>query len=228
MIQTEAIKTLLKKKEDIQHLGLLLLSRDPVYGKIPKDKRSELISLADAEGIRQAHVLGERYPDMDIAEIVKSFGMQIEYTDDRNVFMGMLVHCEYYSNSKRIRIYNKSLKKFQNLIKDYELGDSSQLKEIYIAHEFYHFWEEEQSKSQFSSSYKVTTFKVGPIKNTSTVIALSELAAQCFAKEFIGLSYYPMLLDELNMKLNGPPRPVVQRAMRYLKNLITRTPYEEE
>jgi len=227
MSKHDSIAALLERADDFQYFGRLLLSRDPVYNLVPKDRIPELIALANDEGIRKAKEIRARYPDADAAGIAEMFDVKIEYSDDKNTMFGVVIHCEYHNKLRRIRIYRRSLKKLRTLIEEYALGDGAVLKQVFIAHEFYHFLEDLNANA-FLDAYKVTTLRLGPIKNDSTIAALSEIAAQAFAKELTGVGYYPCLLDEINMRRSGPPVPVARQASNLFGHLIFRIPYKDE
>jgi hypothetical protein len=66
---------------------------------------------------------------------------------------------------------------------------------LLLSHELFHFVEEKYKQEIFTQTEKVRLWSLGFLHNDSIVIALSEIAAMGFAKELMGLSYSPYLMD---------------------------------
>jgi Mg/Co/Ni transporter MgtE len=67
--------------------------------------------------------------------------------------------------------------------------------DVLISHEIFHYLEEENKSEIFTRTKKILLWKIGPLKNESTINALSEIAAMAFCRELCELELSPFALD---------------------------------
>ena len=111
---------------------------------------------------------------------------------------GLLVFAQF-SSPKTITLFMRNLELFNDYIKKIQVSDSLlslNPEELLIAHELFHFFEENDPKLK-QTDVRFQSFKLGPIKLTSKLIAVSEIAAMNFAKEITNSVVNPCVLDIL-------------------------------
>ena len=76
------------------------------------------------------------------------------------------------------------------------LGDVD-IKEVLLAHELFHFFEERDAKTIFTENEKKDLPVLGIFRNSSRILCLGEMAAMRYAKGIMGLGYSPYVFDVL-------------------------------
>ena len=76
------------------------------------------------------------------------------------------------------------------------LLEPERLMDVLLAHELFHGAEEQNADRIYTRTEKVELWRK-PFSNRSTIACLSEMAAMAFAKELLGLSASPYMLDVL-------------------------------
>lgn len=172
-------------------------SREPLNGKFNDAQRLELTRKALACGSEIAVGCARQHGTSDPALLAEALGLKVDYPatpqdTDRVLFAE-------YREPNLIHVYMDCLDRAEKLF--YEpgvaeaLGDCGQLKNLLIAHELYHHLEKQRERDVWTKAYRVTLWKLGPIRNRSTISVLSEIAAMGFSKELTGIQYSPYVLD---------------------------------
>jgi len=74
------------------------------------------------------------------------------------------------------------------------------------AHELFHVLEARDA-AIFTRCFKITLWRLGPLQYRSPVLAASEIAATACAKTLCRLSFNPILLEPLILRLSGAESP---------------------
>lgn len=175
--------------------GLYGFRREPLKGKFNHEEKINLILKANECGRDQAKYIREKYGDISVYDIAKKMGLEIDYPDKPNGG-GHIIFAQFVEPNK-ITVFQDSVNKANELIKEKGLQHffkKAKVEEILLAHEIFHFIEENNDEL-FTKREKIRLWKIGPIKNDSGIVCLSELAGMAFAKELLNLDYSPYILD---------------------------------
>jgi len=174
---------------DKNELGMWELRNDAVFDRIPQDRYIELIDFAWNIGREAAEECRDRYQTNIPAELAKKLGLSLLELQSGSSFSEYRVFSEYYSNLKRIVIYNKTImEEYNKLVSDgfTELKDFIAMRELFITHEIFHHLECHVI-GLTSRKKKITTFQIGPFKISSGVRAMCEIGAHSFTKTLLGI-----------------------------------------
>ena len=171
-------------------------SREPLNGKFSDDDRLELTKKALDCGMEAAKDFGHRYGDGSPEEIAKQLGITVSYPsmpqDKTRVMFAE------FCPPKELNVFMDGLNKAKALLGEFgvanALGENPPLDQILIAHELFHYVEE-QNKDIWTKTHKIKLWGIGPIQNYSKISVLSEIAAMGFCKELMKLPYMPYMLD---------------------------------
>lgn len=156
------------------------LPRDVVYGRIPSEKRNSVCDDAWETGVRTAEELFAQYPGMGIYSLFQVHGLEIVREDVDKVSAGFRFFSEYDPKKNQVFIYVRSV----GLFADKNGLTEQRAEELILAHEFYHFLEENKI-GKTSERYILPILSLGPIKIGSTgVRSLCEIGAYGFAKTY--------------------------------------------
>ncbi|HEY8891911.1 MAG TPA: hypothetical protein VIM70_16855 [Clostridium sp.] len=191
----ELIRELLAVDDNIW--GLYTFRRDPICNKLTDSEKIEMIKKANECGRQEAIGLIYKYGIMTCHQYAKQLGLTISEIDEKNADDYILF--AKFNSPNNIFININNVKKVNELVSAENMNiliDEVDIEEVLIAHEMFHFIEG-QNKEMYTSNAKIMLWKLGPIKYTSRLIALGEIAAMAFAKELLNLSYNPNLFDVL-------------------------------
>jgi hypothetical protein len=172
-------------------------SREPLNGKFTDEQRQDWMRKSLDCGREYAQKVRKEYGTSDPVKLAASLSMSVSYPEvpdktDRVLF------AEYRIPNK-ICIYMDSVNKANKLLLEPQvleiLTEELDVCRLLLAHELFHFVEETYRQEIFTQTEKVRLWSLGFFHNDSIVIALSEIAAMGFAKELMGLSYSPYLMD---------------------------------
>lgn len=174
-----------------------IFRRDPMYHRLDNSQKANFIDYGVKCGLDYAVEIQERYQGKRLSEIIEILGIDVLQKTTYGID-GLLVFAQF-SAPKTITLFMKNLELFDDYIKKEQVNDlpgSLNLVELLIAHELFHYFEENDPKLKISD-VRFQSFKLGPIKLTSKLIAVSEIAAMNFAKEITNSVVNPCVLDIL-------------------------------
>ena len=104
-----------------------------------------------------------------------------------------------FREPKTIHIFMDGVRKGEELFAQHGvsafMGEGFALAKLLLGHEIFHFVEEKYRKEIWTRTYRIRLWNVGPVKNTSTVMVLGEIAAMAFAKALTEITFSPYVLD---------------------------------
>lgn len=174
--------------------GLYAFRRDPIRGKFTKEEKTTLVNQAIACGREKALQIKKDKTWQSVYELATQLGLKVEYPD-RPVGGGHIIFAQFV-NPNVITIYKDSIDKAEKC----DALQGIQVEQIVLAHEIFHYIEE-QDENIFTRTEKIRLWKIGPFKNDSNIVCLSEIAGMAFAKELLDLEYSPFILDVLLVSL---------------------------
>lgn len=147
---------------------------------------------------------GIKYQNQDLEEILKENGVRILYQrgieTSKTVYSMIQSQIYFTEKEKTVEIFMKVIEEKQKLIKKIikKLGFNitvEDLKQLHLAHEFYHFLEFTQKQPASRRLPPVKKQLWGVIPVCSHVQRTSEIAAHQFAKEVCSFPFHPKFLD---------------------------------
>lgn len=189
----ESVKQLICQN-DIQW-GNYAFSRDPLNGKVKEDQRITMIQNANACGIEQGKKFRKEYGNLSIKEIANQLKLKIKYeeTDGSDNY---IVFAKY-NYPDQITIYQGNIRKVNEFIAENGLNGllgEVNITDMLLAHEIFHYIEEQEPEI-YTKVEKIQLWKIGPIRNHSTLLAIGEIAAMAFAREVMDMDYSPYVYD---------------------------------
>ncbi len=169
-----------------QALGQLQLREDSQYRRIPVERRAVLVEAALEDG----RSLAGRTRDLwgsDPMRIAAGCKVPVIHSEDDAGFGSTIVHAEYRTCPPSITLYLPAIR---------HLG-IDRTAPIFLAHELYHHFDCTRGHAPLSRQHPVEIFRLGPLKWTSGLSSLSEIAAGSFAQKLLALSFHPRVLDLL-------------------------------
>lgn len=172
-------------------------STEPLEGKFTDETRAAYGEKSRACGKDYAQRMIKQYGTNDPVQLARALKMNVSYPEypektDRVTFAE-------FREPRDICIYMDAVKRAKRSLQEDGALDvlttNLDVSRLLLAHELFHFVEESHKKDIYTRTEKIQLWKVGPVRNTSVVIAFSEIAAMAFAKELIGLPYSPYLMD---------------------------------
>lgn len=176
--------------------GLYAFRREPLEGKFTNDKKIELIKKANKCGQEYANKIKQKYGEISIYDLAIKLGLEVE-SPDKPVGGGHIIFAQFVEPNK-VTIFKDSIDKAESLVLKENLMpifSNAKVYDILLAHEIFHFIEENNKDEIFTHTEKIRLWKFGPIKNDSNIVCLSEIAGMAFAKELLNIPYSPYILD---------------------------------
>jgi hypothetical protein len=175
-------------------LAMCELSNDLLFNKIKSEKYLYYIDGSLSAGASAAQL----YKEQNIKDLYKSNGIEIEYSDEKNIFSGVEFRAQVTmdKNKKSVKLYRKSIDELARMSTlDNEAISLSRAIDIHLCHEFYHYLEFCDGKSTAEKLDTIVTMKIGPFERKAHINRCSEIAAHSFAKEMLQLEYMPNVYD---------------------------------
>ncbi|MGL9746964.1 hypothetical protein [Enterococcus sp. DIV0170] len=167
-----------------------LLSQDHLYKKIPETQRWDLLNKAIACGRETA----SEFTSTDLWAFCQQESIEIEYFEEEIKAENFRFVLAEFQLPNRIRINQSLLREAETFLAEQEFLKDRRVEEILLAHELYHYLENQQESY---TTQKQLTYQTGPFKRQARVHSLSEIAATSFAKELLDLNFSPILLNAL-------------------------------
>jgi hypothetical protein len=191
----EMVTTLMKLPDEVW--DSYAFGREPLNGRLTKESRTNFADLAHQTGVMQAVETRKAYPHITVEGIIRKLGIDLEIRKSQDDGNYIMFAC--YTEPNHILVYKKPIQATVKLLHQkgcQDLLSEKQIEEILLAHELFH-WYEYNRKDLATNQKVLSLWKIGPLENKSRLVSLGEIAAMAFAKELLGLSYSPYILDVL-------------------------------
>jgi hypothetical protein len=186
-----------------EHFAAFLLNNDPLAGKLTAAQRRELITGAIDSGASVARELSERFAAKLPTEVACLLGGKIVAGNLRG---SRLVLSNYDPHAATITLNRAVIEKLEQCqLSQRLLPATFSPAEVAVAHELFHHVES-SDQGIFSRHFKVTLWRLGPLRYRSTVAAAGEIAATVCAKTLCRLCFNPVLLEALTLYMEDPSR----------------------
>ena len=185
--------------------GLFEAGEPLVYGyRIPEAPKVELAVMAETMASFDDYQWGRyafsreplRYGEKRPRLLAQKMGLRI-HTLDRPTGGGQVLFAQFVRPDE-ITVFTDCVRRAGALREESgcPLLEPERLMDVLLAHELFHGAEEQNADRIYTRTEKVELWRK-PFSNRSTIACLSEMAAMAFAKELLGLSASPYMLDVL-------------------------------
>jgi hypothetical protein len=176
--------------------GEYLFSREIAGSRINESLKKKLIQEAILCGKEYAQNIKIRYGNISVDLLADKLQVHVNFHHeelDNNFYI-----FSQFAPPDHIGIFTAYIKSSESVlkkIKDQGLLQNFNVQDILLAHELFHFLEEQDKISIFTRTERMTLWSLGPFKGTSPILCLGEIAAMAFTKEICSLSNAPNILD---------------------------------
>ena len=174
------------------------LKEDNVFSKIPKKDIKEYIIEPMNLGQKTAKEIKKKYSDISLIDICKEKGIKVTIVDKNPKMKQVKIRAEYIHHEKTLNIYKSSIDEMCQQFKLVNMGfsiDQDKIIDMHIAHELFHFLENEELGLTNFKLQKVKLFSLFKRERESTILKTREIAAHMFCKELTSLQVHPKWLD---------------------------------
>ena len=179
-------------------LGLLALSSDVQFRRIPDAQRTELVEHALQDGRCLAQRARQQW-GADPSVIAGRCNLPIIESSVEAGFGSTVIYAEYAVSPPCITLYTPAIRRLDALIAKQSRIDwcLEQTTPVFVAHELYHHFDCMRGKDALIRRHRINIVKLGRWTWTVGLSTLPEIAAGAFAQQLLGLAFHPKLLDVL-------------------------------
>jgi hypothetical protein len=174
----------------------LMLRDDPFFGRLPPRADQEAIDFALAAGQTAADRVVPQYGRAPEA-MAASLRVPVTHSDQVTQAGKTILFSEYSDRPPSITIYTRSVNEANRLIRDNGLSESlgiADLAPMHLAHELYHHLEARKLTGG-TAGFRIQTFGLGPLRLSTGLPSLCEIAADRFALVVLGLKVPPKVMQ---------------------------------
>lgn len=172
----------------------------PYTQKLPEELVNSLITEGIGLGNSLAQEIKARYPGLVPSQIASKCGLKVLYDDSEKNNPHYVKFAEYHVKKNEIHLNGNVIRFLDKLL---QTDDTA---EIIIAHELFHYFEmAEFGLISKKYSYKRKIF--GFLEINQSLLPMSEIVANAFAKALAGISFEPKILEKIyfdNIKDEAP------------------------
>ncbi|MCX7918236.1 MAG: metallopeptidase family protein [bacterium] len=161
-------------------------SRHKVFTQLSAEKQNQFIQQALECGRKIACTMQQNYPNVPLEKLANQLGVIVHYNYETSRLGTLRIYAKYSGNPPTITIYRKAIQQLAEK-NNHEIA-VTQLEQIALAHELYHHL----------NLYKVHGIPYGlqsKEQREKLPRLFDELAAQSFTQHYLGLAFFPCMLD---------------------------------
>ena len=176
--------------------GRYAFSREPLEGRFDERQKARYTEEANRCGGEWAGRVRKAYGESTPRLLAEKMGLRVR-TTGRPAGGGQVLFAQFVRPDE-ITVFTDCIRRAAVLRQESgcPLLEPGRLMEVLLAHELFHAVEEQNAEHIYTRTEKVELWKK-PFSNRSTIACLSEMAAMAFARELLGLSVSPYMLDVL-------------------------------
>jgi len=182
--------------------GAYEFTREMLRDKVDQKEKEEIIEASIACGKEWAVKMIDTYdlehlPGSERATILaEKLGLTVTGRAGRPTKYRMVF--AQFIMDETIEIIDEPIAKYTKLAENSErLPDPKLVRDILIAHEIFHYLEEQHGEEMYPNQKTVYLWRLFKYEHRSTVSCASEIAAMAFAKELCAADFVPQVLDVL-------------------------------
>jgi len=187
---------------DEQVWGAYEFTREMLRDKVSAEEKEEIINNSIACGREWAekmlveYGLSELSGDERASRLAGELGLTISGRAGRPTKYRMVF--AQFIMDQAIEIIDEPITKYTELVeKSEKLPASVLVRELLIAHEIFHYLEEQYGEEMYPNQKTIHLWRLFKYEHRSTVPCASEIAAMAFAKELCAADFVPQILDVL-------------------------------
>jgi hypothetical protein len=179
-------------------LGLLALSSDVQFHRIPEAQRGQWVERALQDGRCLAQRACQQWGN-DPFVVAARCNIPITESHTKAGFGSTVIYAEYATRPPSITLYAPAIRRLDALIVKHHRfhWGIERTTPVFLAHELYHHFDCIRGKEALIRRHRVNIVKLGLWNWTAGLSTLPEIAAGAFAQQLLGLAFHPKLLDEL-------------------------------
>lgn len=215
-IDLHSLVTAAVRKGSERTLWTAMLREDIVYRRIPEYLRETAVTRAAEHGRRAAADTSSRFVGRDPVAISGGLGVRVDYSEEPYVFGKIVLTSTYNHKMRTITVYRGAVRAMNEfLVKNglVEILGIDDVGPLYVAHELFHHLEE-GTLGRAADLLRITTLRLGPFKVRSGIRQMSEIGADAYAQQLLGVRFAPRLLDYLTIYIHNE-----QNARRLIADL---------
>ncbi|MFS1030247.1 hypothetical protein ACFC89_16600 [Enterococcus casseliflavus] len=173
-----------------EFLAYLELKQDMFYHKIPLEDIWNYLEKSLSIGNDYALKLNSN----DIFNLYAESDIKIKEEKHDGVFYKVQMRAQFESdrkNNNSVYLYEKSIEQLAKVNK----LNLNEMKQIILAHEYFHYLEESESKHVYNQFVKIESAKILGFSQKVHIRRTSEIAANSFTKKLLNLDYLPSYYD---------------------------------
>lgn len=178
--------------------GYYAFSRDILNHKINDQQKDIMIANAIKCGEEYADKIIEKIGSSDPNVIANELGLTVDLIS--RSMIGQRILFAQFTTPNQIEIIQEPIEKAKTLfsqINCIDFLDKISIINIILAHEIFHYIEEQYKNEIYTRTEKILLWNFLGIKNHSTIRAIGEIAGMSFAKKINQLNFSPFILDFL-------------------------------
>jgi hypothetical protein len=175
--------------------GRYAFKKEMLKNKIPPERQDEMAVKAVLCGEEWAQRMIAQTGASDVETMRETLGLELIENNLDMTSMPQQLFAQFVPD-KRVEIMSQPVSIYAGM---HEPGfpEPEQVRSLLIAHEMFHYVENQHSKEIYSRTEKILLWKLFEFKWESTVRTIGEIAAMSFAKTLTGADYSPFILDIL-------------------------------
>jgi hypothetical protein len=170
---------------------------DPYRNKLSPARRKELSIQARSAANHLAQSKRKKYAGQTVSQVLAHHAVSVQDLPDST--LGTKTTFAFFEEPDKIFVNHRAAAASEQQLNESGCGgflEGNTLLDILLTHELYHCLES-RDPALYSHQKHLTIWRLGPFHWDATIPALSEIGAMAFAKEYLGLSFSPFLLDVL-------------------------------
>ena len=182
-------------------LGMLLLREDPQFARISARRAPALVDAALEDGRRLAETSRLAWGAAPGA-IAESNAVRVIKVGEAHDYGTTVLYAEYTERPPQIRLFLPAIDALNRCLGEATLQRVLGLSDatpVFLAHELYHHFDSMRASGRLAARHRVPLLRLGPVRWSSGLASLAEIAAGAFAQHLLGLRYHPKILDMITL-----------------------------
>jgi len=186
---------------DEETWGLYEFSKDMLRDKVNDEEKVEIITKSIECGRNWAQKIMKKFnlnvgESKTATEFANLLGLTINESSGKATKFRM-VFAQFVAD-QTIEIIKEPIENYTKIVLDSKKLPSFEIvREVLIAHEIFHFLEEQHQEDMYPHQLTIKLWKLFNYEHRSTIGVTSEIAAMAFAKELCATDFVPQVLDVL-------------------------------
>ena len=179
-----------------RRLALWMLKEDPFFRRLPPERYSEAIDFALHAGQTAAGTATSQYGRKPL-DMAAALQVSVNRSDEVPRAEKTVLFSEYSDRPPTITLYTPSIVEVNILIRENGLAELlgvSDIEHVYLTHELYHHLEAKKLITG-TAGFRIRTLSLGPLRLSTGLPSLGEIAADCFASVILRLRVPPKALQ---------------------------------